>query len=103
MNERIHIDVQDGIADVRLDRPEKLNALDSAMFRSLVEAGESLAGDRSLRAVVLSGRGRGFCAGLDVSNLGGGADAFDPFVRDDSSPANAVQRSPGSGPNFRFR
>lgn len=93
MNDRIHIDIQDGIADVRLDRPEKLNALDNAMFSGLVEAGESLARDRSLRAVVLSGAGRGFCAGLDVSNLGGGADAFNPFARDDSSPANAVQRS----------
>jgi len=93
VNDRVRIDTQDGIADVRLDRPEKLNALDNAMFLALVEAGESLAKDRSLRAVVLSGEGRGFSAGLDVSNFAGGGGGFDPFARDDSSPANAVQRS----------
>ena len=90
---RIRIDVRDGIADVRLDRPEKMNALDGAMFRALTEAGQSLAKDRSVRAVVLSGEGRGFCAGLDVSNFAGGSAGFDPFVRDGASPANAVQRS----------
>ncbi|HJO23949.1 MAG: crotonase/enoyl-CoA hydratase family protein [Myxococcota bacterium] len=92
MSDRIRVDVCDGIADVRLDRSEKLNALDTAMFRALIEAGENLAKDRSLRAVVLSGEGRGFCAGLDVANFAGDG-GFDPFERDDSSPANAVQRS----------
>ena len=49
----------DGVADVRLNRPEKLNALDPAMFDALVDAGERLAADPSVRAVVLSGRGSG--------------------------------------------
>lgn len=64
---RVTVDVTDGVADVRLNRPDKLNALDLPMFRALVATGERLAGDPSLRAVVLSGEGRGFCAGLDFS------------------------------------
>jgi len=59
----------DGVADVRLTRPEKLNALDPAMFAALVDTGRRLASDPSLRAVVLSGEGRGFCAGLDFASF----------------------------------
>jgi enoyl-CoA hydratase/carnithine racemase len=92
MSERVRVSIHDGIADVTLNRPEKLNALDGAMFDALVEAGRSLAGDRALRAVVLSGAGRAFCAGLDVSSfLGGGG--RDPFARGPESPANAAQRA----------
>jgi enoyl-CoA hydratase/carnithine racemase len=63
---RVSCRITDGVADVRLDRPDKLNALDRAMFRGLIEVGESLRDDPSIRAVVLSGEGRGFCAGLDL-------------------------------------
>ena len=63
--ERVSVTVSAGVADVRLNRPDKLNALDPAMFTALVDAGEELAKDASVRAVVLSGEGRGFCAGLD--------------------------------------
>ncbi len=73
MSDRVTIEIDGGVADVRLNRPDKLNALDQAMFQALVDAGEALASDRSVRAVVLSGEGRGFCAGLDVSSFGGGA------------------------------
>jgi enoyl-CoA hydratase/carnithine racemase len=66
---RVLIDVVDGVADVRLNRAEKMNALDDAMFRALRAAGESLATDTRVRAVVLSGEGRAFCAGLDVSRF----------------------------------
>jgi enoyl-CoA hydratase/carnithine racemase len=66
---RVTVCVQSGVADVRLNRPEKLNALDMAMFDALVDAGERLRGDPSIRAVVLSGEGRGFSAGLDVASL----------------------------------
>lgn len=69
MSNRISLSIDDGIADVRLDRPDKVNALDSAMFQALVDAGEQLKGDRSVRVVVLSGEGRGFCAGLDLSSF----------------------------------
>jgi enoyl-CoA hydratase/carnithine racemase len=68
--QRVAVDRDDGVADVRLDRPDKLNALDAAMFQALAETGSGLASEASLRAVVLSGAGRGFCAGLDVGSLG---------------------------------
>jgi enoyl-CoA hydratase/carnithine racemase len=80
MSDRVTVDVEGGVADVRLNRPDKLNALDPAMFRGIVEAGEALKSDRSVRAVVLSGEGRAFCAGLDLSSFeamagtGGGSD-----------------------------
>lgn len=69
MSERVSVNIRDGVADVRLNRPEKLNALDKAMFVGLVETGTALAKDPSLRAVVLSGEGRGFCAGLDFASF----------------------------------
>ena len=65
MSDRVRIDVTDGIAHVRMDRPDKVNALDGAMFAAIAEAGETVGADSSVRAVVLSGEGRGFCAGLD--------------------------------------
>ncbi len=69
MSDRVRIDLREGVADVRLSRPEKMNALDDGMFRGIIEAGESLARDPSVRAVVLSGEGRAFCAGLDFSSF----------------------------------
>lgn len=70
MNDRISIDIQNGVADVRLVRTDKMNALDDAMFAALVDAGESLKTDTAVRSVVLSGAGRAFCAGLDMGNFG---------------------------------
>ena len=69
MSDRVAITITNGIADVRLNRPDKLNALDGAMFQGIVDAGESLKGDARVRVVVLSGEGRGFCAGLDFSSF----------------------------------
>jgi enoyl-CoA hydratase/carnithine racemase len=69
VDERVTISMDDGVADVRLNRPDKLNALDLAMFDGLVAAAEKLAGEPGLRAVVLSGEGRGFCAGLDFGSF----------------------------------
>jgi enoyl-CoA hydratase/carnithine racemase len=71
-DERVSISVQDGIADVRLNRPDKLNALDSAMFTALSEASGEVAARQDVRVVVLSGNGRGFCAGIDLASLSGG-------------------------------
>ena len=56
----VTIDINDGVADVRLNRPEKYNALSQSMFKAIIDAGEQLRDDKSLRAVVLSGNGRGF-------------------------------------------
>jgi len=75
MSDRVSITTNAGVADVRLNRPDKMNALDHAMFEGLVEAGETVRADRTVRAVVLSGEGRAFCAGLDVANFGAMADA----------------------------
>ncbi len=69
MSERVTITVTDGVADVRLNRPDKLNAIDGAMFVALGKAGATIAADPSVRAVVLSGEGRGFCAGLDLGSF----------------------------------
>lgn len=69
MSERVHTDISDHVAHVRMVRADKMNALDSAMFEALVDAGTRLADDPDVRAVVLSGDGRGFCAGIDLSNL----------------------------------
>ncbi|SOY52665.1 crotonase/enoyl-CoA hydratase family protein [Cupriavidus taiwanensis] len=70
-NERILVTVEGGVADVRLNRPDKMNALDQAMFDALIETGEQLARLPDLRAVVLSGAGRAFCAGLDMGRMAG--------------------------------
>ena len=68
---RITIDLEDnGVAQVRLARPDKMNALDPAMFDALVDAGRVLFETHGLRAVVLAGDGRSFCAGLDLMSLG---------------------------------
>ncbi|MEZ5233997.1 MAG: crotonase/enoyl-CoA hydratase family protein [Acidimicrobiia bacterium] len=79
MDERVTVQVDGGVADVRLNRPEKMNALDPAMFKALVETGEALKADPSVRAVVLSGEGRAFCAGLDFSSFQAmaGSDGFE--------------------------
>ena len=71
MNDRIHLTMTDGVADVRLNRADKMNALDPAMFKAIAETGARLKEDTSVRAVVLSGEGRAFCAGLDVERIAG--------------------------------
>jgi enoyl-CoA hydratase/carnithine racemase len=75
MNPTVSVAIDGGVADVRLNRPDKLNALNQHLMAGLVEAGQSLAGDPSVRAVVLSGEGRGFCSGLDFSAFQMMADA----------------------------
>ncbi len=67
--ELVTVEIEDGVADVRLNRPEKYNALSQPMFKAIIETGERLRDEKSLRAVVLSGNGRGFCAGLDMGSF----------------------------------
>lgn len=69
MNDRVTIAIQDGIAEVTLNRPDKLNAFDTAMFAAVSAAGERLRDEPGLRAVILTGAGRGFCAGIDTGML----------------------------------
>jgi enoyl-CoA hydratase/carnithine racemase len=88
--QRVTVKVSDGVADVRLTRPEKRNALDGAMFVALITAGERLKSEPGLRAVVLSGEGPDFCAGLDFGwfrAMGGG-----------ERPGVGVDVPPGHGP-----
>lgn len=69
MEDRITVEIQGGVADVRLVRVDKMNALDDAMFEALIKTGERLKTEAGVRAVVLSGAGRAFCAGLDMGNF----------------------------------
>lgn len=69
MQDRITITLDRGVADVRLIRADKMNALDEAMFDAMVEAGDTLARDPAVRCVVLSGEGKAFCAGIDMAAL----------------------------------
>jgi len=69
MSERVSVSISDGIADVRMIRTDKRNALDPAQFAAIIEAGESLKNEPGLRAVVLSGEGKSFCAGIDLGGF----------------------------------
>ena len=71
-NDRVRLEMTaDGIAVVTLARPDKLNALDTAMFRALDGAGQALLASPGLRCVVLTGAGKGFSAGLDLASMAG--------------------------------
>ena len=96
MTDRVTLRVEDHVADVRLARPDKMNALDAAMFRALIETGRKRATEPGVRAVVLAGEGRAFCAGLDFTSfmgMTGGGERQGPGLldRDGASPANHAQ------------
>ncbi|MGN1289019.1 MAG: crotonase/enoyl-CoA hydratase family protein [Bradyrhizobium sp.] len=67
--DRISLSIAGGLADVRFNRPDKLNALDPAMFTAIADIGAQLADNPKVRVVVLSGEGEAFCAGLDIERL----------------------------------
>jgi enoyl-CoA hydratase/carnithine racemase len=82
MKDRVSITMlEGGIADVRLIRADKMNALDPAMFDGIVEAIKALSEMTGLRVVVLSGEGRAFCAGLDMGSMAGGGSGNDLAAR----------------------
>ncbi len=66
---RIVLSVADGVGHAELNRPEKYNALDPAMFAAISETVQAIEADTRIRAVVLSGRGDHFCSGMDISNF----------------------------------
>jgi len=66
---RVTVHIENRVAQVRLNRGNKLNALDLEMFRAIVAAQKQVSKDRSLRAVVLGAEGDDFCSGLDVKSL----------------------------------
>lgn len=70
MSDRVLVSVRDGVADVRFNRADKRNALDNDQFQAIAEAGEQLKSASGVRAVVVSGDGASFCAGLDFAIFG---------------------------------
>lgn len=84
----------DGVAEVRLNRADKMNALDLAMFDALIETGEALRTMPGLRAVVLAGEGRAFCAGLDLGSFAaGGTDPTRSLLERTYGNANRAQEA----------
>lgn len=93
MYQRLQIDLDvHGIAHVQLARPEKMNALDAQTFPELIQAAAELAANPALRVVVLSGQGRAFCAGLDLS-LFTNPDLHSMLGASDADGVNDVQRA----------
>jgi enoyl-CoA hydratase/carnithine racemase len=84
---RVHISISHGVADVRMIRADKRNALDGAMFAALAEAGERMKTEPGVRVVVLSGEGSSFCAGLDFSSFQSMAGGDRPAADSSDSPA----------------
>ncbi len=97
MSDLVTINIENFIASVRLNRADKYNALSVDMIKAIVAAGEKVAADKSIRVVVLSGEGRGFCAGLDFSSfstMGSGikTEDIELFARKEGTPANYAQQ-----------
>lgn len=87
----VELDVLDGVATIALNRPGKLNAVTPAMAARIGAVLRSCDADPAVRAIVLTGRGRGFCAGADLAVLGGGLDELAGFVQDPSTfPVDAL-------------
>lgn len=95
MNDRVNITIESHVAEVVLNRADKFNAIDLKMFDALGEAADRVAGDKSVRAVVLCGSGGNFCAGIDLDVF---SDADLDFKTELASPispsaANRFQRA----------
>lgn len=90
---RVTTTITDHVAHVELSRPEKMNAVDPAMIEGIIEAGEALRGNEDVRAVVLSGQGDAFCAGLDVASFAALAqgDPMEAFMARTHGPSNDYQ------------
>ena len=95
MADVVELDIQDHIATVSLNRPDKFNALNMDVFQALADVGDQIIANRSVRSVVLQGNGENFCAGIDVSVFS--SDAFGdpkPFLTPrEGSIANFFQRA----------
>ena len=91
MTERVLLELKDHIAHVRLNRPDKMNALDPAMFDAIIDTIAALKDRADVRVVVVSGEGRAFCAGLDLSN----------FTDGGAGPSNLLERHHGLANRFQ--
>ncbi|KPK16329.1 MAG: enoyl-CoA hydratase [Myxococcales bacterium SG8_38] len=94
MSERVQLNVDDAVATVRMSRPEKRNALDAAMFEGLIRTGKEIMANKSIRAVVIHGEGKGFSAGLDFGSFMGSPQLMQKLLeRKEESLANMAQRA----------
>lgn len=84
--ETILVDVADGVATITLNRPESLNALNATMRRELLAAFKAAGRDDAIRALVVTGAGRGFCSGADLRGGGAGERAFRRVLTDEYNP-----------------
>src|SRR5579875_990243 len=69
MSEAVLFEVHDGVATITLNRPEVLNALNDDLYRGLADAVSAVAADSGIRCAILTGAGRAFCAGADVTGM----------------------------------
>jgi enoyl-CoA hydratase/carnithine racemase len=90
--EQISYDVADGVLTITLDRPEQLNAFTDKMKNELIDACDRADADDSVRVIIVTGRGRGFCAGADLS---GGPSTFDASSR--GRPTDIADYRDGGG------
>jgi enoyl-CoA hydratase/carnithine racemase len=81
--EQIRAEIDEGVLTITLNRPERLNAWTPVMARELMAAFDSADADDRVRAIIVTGAGRGFCAGADLS---GGGDTFDWREREPEGP-----------------
>ncbi len=90
---RVTTTITDHVAHVKLTRGDKMNAVDPDMLASIIAAGEELRGNVDVRAVVLSGEGDAFCAGLDVASFAAlaGGDPMDIMMPRTHGPSNDYQ------------
>ncbi len=95
MSDRVSISIEGRVAEVMLDRPDKMNALDMRMFEALDAAGRQLQAEKGIRAVVLHAAGDNFCAGIDLATFSeGGPEAVRTLLAPvEGSIANLAQRA----------
>ncbi len=104
--DQIRYDMADGVATVSLNRPDKLNAYTEVMQRELIEALDRVDGDDKIRALIVTGAGRAFCAGADLAGGGEGFDAKrrpNALFNPDGSPAYERQEARDGGGQVTLR
>ena len=90
--EQILYDVSDNILTITLNRPEKLNAFTGQMMNEMIDAFDRADADDNIRAIIVTGAGRGFCAGADLS---AGAKTFDYEAREDRPDRKPLKKANG--------
>jgi enoyl-CoA hydratase/carnithine racemase len=96
---QIDYEVEDRIATITLDRPERLNAFTGVMMAEMIDAFDRSDADDGVRAVIVTGRGRGFCAGADLS---GGGETFSRGGGGELSGPDQVPRDGGGMVSLRI-